>query len=89
MAVQQSRHTAEETARRGDELYAKLRGQLEPRDIGRVVAIDIDAGAHAVDDTVLAACNRLRSARPNAEIWAVRIGHTAIHRIGGSRPKLA
>lgn len=88
MSVQQPRYSADETARRGDELYAKLRDQLEPRDIGRVVAIDIESGEFAVEDTVLAACKRLLAARPGAEIWAVRIGHAAIHRIGGSRPRL-
>ena len=89
MPVQQRRYTAEETARRGDELYAKLRDELEPCHLGRVVAIDIESGECAVDDTVLAACKRLKATRPQAEIWAVRIGHPAIHRIGRSRPEPA
>jgi hypothetical protein len=85
----QSHYSPEEIARRGDEIYARLKARLELSDLGRIAAIDIASGDYMVDDTVLAACQRLRAVRPAAEIWAVRIGHPAIHRLGGSRTKLA
>jgi hypothetical protein len=47
-----------------------------------VVAIDIETGAYAIDDTALAAARRLRTQHPDAAVWFVRVGHRALHRIG-------
>ena len=85
MAEGQPRYPAEETARRGEELYERrIRALVEPGNNGRVVAIDIETGAHAVDDTAIGAARRLRAEHPNAEIWFVRIGHPTLHRAFGS-----
>lgn len=87
MAARQPRYSAEETARRGDEIYERgIRGQVEGTHRGKVVAIDIDSGAYVIADNALTASERLLAQRPDAEIWCVRIGHRALHRIGG-RPK--
>ena len=84
MSRQQPRYSAEETARRGDELYERsVRAQVEVGNQGKIVAIDIETGAYAVDDTARAAGNRLFAQHPDAELWFVRIGHRALHRIGG------
>jgi hypothetical protein len=39
-----------------------------------------------VDSTALAAARRLQAEHPEAEIWFVRIGHSAIHRIAAPLP---
>ena len=84
MTGRRPRYSAEETARRGDELYERnVRAQVEAGNRGRVVAIDVETGAYAVDDTALAAAHRLCAQYPDAEIWFVRVGHPALHRIGG------
>ena len=84
MSVQQPRYSAEETARRGDEIYERtIRAQVEATHHGKVVAIDIETGAYAIDDTALAAARRLRAQHPDAAVWFVRVGHRALHRIGG------
>lgn len=81
---QQSRYSAEETARRGDELYERhIRHQVEKTQSGKVVAIDIDSGSYAIDDNVLAASKRLFTQRPAAEIWCIRIGQRALRHFGG------
>jgi hypothetical protein len=49
---------------------------------GKVVAIDVETGAYALDENALAAAKRLRVQHPDAEIWFVRVGHRAVHRIG-------
>lgn len=86
MSTQQPRYSAEETARRGDEIYERtIRAQVETEHYGKVVAIDVETGAYAVDENALAAARRLRAQRPDAEIWFVRIGHRVLHRIG-ARP---
>jgi len=83
MSAQQPRYTPEETARRGDEIYErKVRPKVETGNYGKIVAIDIDSGAYAVGDSALNAARILRVQRPDAEVWFVRIGYRALHRIG-------
>ena len=83
MCAQQPRYSAEETARRGDEIYEReVRVRVEEGNHGKVVAIDIETGAYALGENALAAAKRLRAQRPDAEIWFVRVGHRALHRIG-------
>ena len=77
------RHSADETARRGDQIYeGQIRAQVEPGNRGKVVAIDVDTGAFSIDETALAASKRLLAQHPDAQIWFVRVGHPALHRIG-------
>jgi hypothetical protein len=86
MSSPQPRYSPEETARRGDELYEQqVRAQVEPGNQGKVVAIDVHTGAFHVADTALEAAKGLRGQHPDAEVWFVRIGHRALHRLG-SRP---
>ncbi|MDQ3659261.1 MAG: hypothetical protein M3338_06255 [Actinomycetota bacterium] len=83
MSPQQPSYSAEETARCGDEIYEReIRARVEAGNHGKVVAIDIETGAYAIDENALAAAKRLRAQRQNAEIWFVRVGHRALHRIG-------
>lgn len=84
MTTRQSRYSAEETARRGDEIYERdIRAQVEVAHREKVVAIDIDSGEYVIDDNALAASERLLAQHPDAEIWCVRVGHRALYRIGG------
>lgn len=84
MSVQQPRYSAAETARHGDEIYEHtIRAQVEATSYGKVVAIDIETGAYAIGDTALAAVRLLRAQSPDAAVWFVRVGHRALHRIGG------
>lgn len=84
MPVQSSRYSAEETARRGDEIYdQQIRSQVEESHRGKVVAIDIDSGTYAIAEDALSAFRQLLARIPNAEIWCVRVGHRALHRMGG------
>lgn len=75
--------SAEETARRGDEIYERqIRAQVEAGNYGKIVAIDVGTGAYALDETALAASRHLRAQQPSAEVWFVRVGHRALHHIG-------
>jgi len=79
----------EEIARRGDEIYEHhLRAELETSQRNRIVAIDIHTGDHAIADNALEAARSLRTQQPNAEIWLIRIGERALHRIGAGRKSL-
>ena len=81
--VQQTRYSAEETARLGDDLYERqIRPLVEVGNRGKIVAIDVETGAYAVDETALAASRRLQAQRSATEVWFVRVGHRALHKIG-------
>ena len=83
MSVEHPRYSAEETALRGDEIYERqIRAEVEAGNQGKIVAIDVETGAYAVGETALDASKRLLAQHPEAEIWLVRIGHWALHRIG-------
>ena len=85
MSLQSSRLSPEETARRGDEIYARqIRSLVEEGNRGRVVAIDVESGVYALAENALSASHRLLDQVPNAEIWCVRVGHRALHRMGGA-----
>ena len=84
MATRQPRYSAKETAQRGDAIYERdIRAKVEATYHGKVVAIDIESGTYVIDDNALAASERLLAQQPEAEIWCVRVGHRALHRIGG------
>lgn len=88
MTNRQPRYSAEETARRGDEIYERdIRTKVEATHRGKVVAIDIDSGAYVIDNNALTASGRLLAQHPDAEIWCVRVGSRALHRIGGRPPR--
>ena len=82
-----TRRTAEETGRLGDEIYERdIRPQVEDAHYGRIVAINVDSGDYAIDDTGLAASERLLARDPSADIWCLRVGYGALRSFGaGSR----
>ena len=82
MQLKQPRYSKEEYARRGNELYERLRPQVETGSKGKIVAIDIETGAFEVAEDTIAASDRLLARYPDAEIWFVRVGHRAVHRFG-------
>lgn len=76
-------YSAEETARRGDEIYDRqVRAKVEAEHCGEVVAIDVETAAYALGETAVAASRKLLAEYPDAQIWLVRIGQRALHRIG-------
>lgn len=88
MTVRQPRYSKEEFARRGDEIYeSQVRSQVEEGNHGKIVAIDIETGAFEVDESEVAACNRLEARYPDAQIWIVRVGFRHVRRFGGRTNK--
>ena len=83
MTVRQKRYSKEELAQKGKELYASsIQQQIEAGNEGKIVAIDIETGVFEVAKDSLAASDQLLEQYPDAQIWFVRIGHRAVHRIG-------
>ena len=83
MAVRQRRHSKEELAQRGQELYESgIRQQVEAGNKGKIVAIDIETGDFEVDETVMGSTDRLFERQPDAQPWTLRIGHNAVYHFG-------
>jgi hypothetical protein len=83
MTRSQPRYSKEEHARRGTTLYEQqVRPQVEAGNHGKVVALDVDTGAFEVAEDTLTASQRLLARHPDAQIWCVRIGYPAVHRLG-------
>ncbi|HEY9628016.1 MAG TPA: hypothetical protein V6C84_11990 [Coleofasciculaceae cyanobacterium] len=87
MTVRQPRHSKEEFARRGNEIYeSQIRFQVEAENYGKIVAIDVETGAFEVAHDSLTAAKKLLKRYPNAQIFGIRIGHRAVHRFGFHAP---
>ncbi len=84
-------NSAEQVGALGDELYeTRIRERVESAHRGMIVAIDVRDGRYVIDETALAASERLLAQDPSAEIWCVRVGHEALYHVGSrSLPKSA
>ena len=79
-----------EIARRGQESYAKIRGQVESAEnIGKIIAIDVHSGDYEIGNDLLMISHQLKSRQPNAEMWAERIGFNAVYTVGGTLTRTA
>ena len=75
----------EEIAARGRALYEqKIRALVDtPENRGKVIVIDIDTADYVIDHEHLAAVDRARAKKPDAILYATRIGFGAMGRMGG------
>jgi len=84
MTQRKPRYSREELARRGTEIYeGHVRSQTETENKGKIVAIDIETGEFSVGENILSASQPLLDRNTDAQLWAVRVGYTALHHIGG------
>jgi hypothetical protein len=83
MTGRRPRYDKDELARQGTALYEQhVRPQVEAGNHRKVVALDVDTGAFEVADDTLTASQRLLARHPDAQIWCVRIGYSAVHHFG-------
>lgn len=75
-------YSKEEFARLGDDIYNKLRQQIEKNNFGKIVAIDIQTGEFEIAQDTMTATKKLYDKLPDAQPWVVRIGYRAVHRFG-------
>jgi len=77
--------TAEEIARRGEEIYERdLRAKLETEENrGQFLIIDIATGDYEINKEDLIATEQLLTRHPNAMTYGLRIGYEAAYELGG------
>ena len=86
MSATEPRLSREELARRGEETFTRqVRPALRSEDDGKYVAIDVESGTFEVDEDEYAAVARLHGRVPGAQVWLVRAGYPATHRLRGGR----
>ena len=82
MAPAERRYSKQEFARRGDAIYERdVLPSLKSADHGKFVAIDIESREYEIDFDELGACDSLSARVPGAQIWLVRAGSRAVHRL--------
>lgn len=65
----------EEIVRRGEELYEReIRARLDPQHRGRFLVLDVRSGEYEIADTAIEAIDRLRSRKPGAMLYILRVG---------------
>jgi hypothetical protein len=83
MVVRRRRHSKEELAQRGQDLYESgIRQQVEAGNKGKIVAIDIETGTFELADETMEAARQLYERVPDAQPWVLRIGYRTVHRFG-------
>jgi hypothetical protein len=79
MSIREPRYSKEEFARRGNEIYERdIRPVVEEGNKGKIVAIDIETGMYELGASVRESSERLYARRPDAQVWAVRVGYKAL-----------
>jgi hypothetical protein len=82
MTSRQPRHSREEFARRGQEIYDQIiRPTLRPEDENKFIAIDIESGNYEMDPNDYTAVERLYKRLPDAQPWLMRVGHKAAYSV--------
>lgn len=90
MTVRQPRHTKEEAARLGDEIYDRdIKAKVEADHKGKYIAINIETGTWEMDADEIVAGDRLRVHVPDAQTWMTRVGYGYIRRFGTGRSRNA
>jgi hypothetical protein len=81
--VPTTKRSLDELAKLGAEIFDRqVRPALRPEDDGNFVAIDVETGDYEIDEDDYAAISRLRSRKPTADAWLMRVGYPAAYRIG-------
>lgn len=83
--------TSAEIVSRAEALYEnRIRAQVEARNRGRYIAIDVDSGDYEIGEDRLTLSKLLRAKKPDALISILRIGFPVVGRIGSrNRPVTA
>lgn len=67
-------------AERGEKIYSSfLKRQLEPKHVGKFVAIEVDSGDYFVGSSILDATDKARKKYERRVFYIKRIGYQFVH----------
>ena len=73
-----------EVAARGEGWYeSHLKQQVEPDHIGEFLVVDVNTGDYEIGRDYIQPTERLLAKRPDATLYALRVGYRSVGRIGG------
>jgi len=64
---------------RGQEIYQRLKDQLEANYLGKIAAIEVESGDYFVGDSVVEAAKKARAKHPDKLFYFIKIGAPAVH----------
>jgi hypothetical protein len=77
-------YTPQEVEARGEAIYEqRIRTEVEAKNKGKFLVIDIETGEYEIAPDDLIATKRLLAKCPNAILYGLRIGFPTAYRIGG------
>ena len=78
--------TTQSLAQRGQQLYDQhIRAQVEEAHRGDFLVLHVDSGDYEIAEDELTAFRRAKAKHPGAQFYFLRIGHTAVYRLGFRR----
>jgi hypothetical protein len=78
-----TKRTLDELAGLGGAIFDQnVKPALRPDDEGKFVAIDVETGEYEIDADDYAAVARLRSRKPEADVWLMRAGYPTTYKMG-------
>lgn len=73
-----------EVAARGEDWYERhLKPEVEPAHLGEFLVVDVNTGDFEIGRDYIQPTERLLAKRPDAVLYALRIGYRSVGRIGG------
>ena len=82
MPATEPQRSPEEIARLGAEVFnRRVLPVFRPEDDGKFVAIDVESGDFEIDADDYSAVMRLRSRRPEGDLWLECVGQPAAYKI--------
>ena len=73
-----------EVVARGEDWYERhLKRQVEPAHLGEFLVVDVNTGDYEIGRDYIQPTERLLAQRPDAVLYAPRVGYRSLGRIGG------
>jgi hypothetical protein len=83
------RYSKEDSFRRAEAIYAKIKAQVDPGNDGKILAIDIESEEYEVDEKHSEAVDRLFARLDDPQIFCYRIGYEAADSLAGFPKRIA
>lgn len=82
--VTETKLSPREVAARGEDWYERqLKAQVEPKHLGEFLVVDVNTGDYEIGRDYIQPTERLLAKRPDAVLYALRVGYRSVGRIGG------
>lgn len=66
-----------EIAHKGEEVYRKISGKLEKKNLGSFIAIEVESGKYFIGQTQVEAIEKAKKSFPNKIFYLIKVGFPA------------